>query len=79
MLCEHNGAKTFILKMPPGFDMEAHFHMYNEQHVVLEGEYIGDDVTYRKGAYRYIPRHTTHGPFRSKTGAKVLVIYDTMD
>ncbi len=79
VLCEHDGARTFILKLPAGFEMEAHSHMYNEQHLVLEGVYSGEDVAYQKGAYRYIPKHTNHGPFRSETGAEILVFYDTMD
>ncbi|MEJ2051123.1 MAG: cupin domain-containing protein [Calditrichota bacterium] len=79
ILSEHNGARTFILNLPPGFAMDAHSHMYNEQHLVLDGSYIGENVTYRKGAYRYIPKHTNHGPYRSETGVTLLIIYDTMD
>jgi hypothetical protein len=35
LLREHGSAKTFLLKLPAGFDMEAHAHMATEQHFVL--------------------------------------------
>ena len=69
-------AKTLILKLPPGFDMEPHSHLWNEQHLVLDGSYISEDKAYDKGAYRFIPTHTNHGPFYSKDGALVLVIWN---
>lgn len=79
VLAEHEGRKTFILKLPTGFDMEPHSHIFNEQHLVLKGSYLSEDVICRKGAYRYIPKHTNHGPFRSESGATILVIYDSLD
>ena len=78
MLKEENSKKTFLLKLPGGFRMDAHSHTaVSEQHFVLEGSYGGDGKTYRKGSYRFISRGTTHGPFTCAEGATILVIWDT--
>ena len=70
--------KTFLLKLPKGFDMEAHCHTaLTEQHFVLEGSYRSEGKTYRRGSYRFIPREVTHGPFTSEEGAVILVIWDS--
>lgn len=79
VLREENGKKTFLLQLPPGFQMEAHSHICNEQHLVLEGKYAAGDMVYDTGAYRCIPPHTDHGPFRSEDGAVILVIWDSAD
>lgn len=71
-----NGAKTILLKLPAGFHMDSHTHIYNEQHVVLEGEYESEGKTFPSGTYRLVPAHKDHGPFTSKTGAVILVIWD---
>jgi len=76
VLRESDKEKTFILNLPPGFDMESHSHVCNEQHLVLDGSYISDNMAYDKGAYRYIPEHTSHGPFYSEDGAVILIIWD---
>ena len=76
ILREANGTKTFLLNIPQGFDMEAHSHTGPEQHFVLDGEYQIDNKIYNKGFYCYIPGGVTHGPFTSKSGAIILVIWD---
>jgi len=73
---EPGGGRTFLLKLEKGFDMEGHSHNSVEQHLVLQGEYESEGKVYKKGTYRYIPKHTTHGPFKSSKGATVLVIWD---
>lgn len=75
-LREENGGKTILLKMPKGFHMEAHTHVYNEQHLVLEGQYESEGDVFSSGTYRFIPAHKNHGPFTSQSGAIVLVIWD---
>lgn len=75
-LRDENGAKTMLLKLPRGFQMKSHTHIYNEQHLVLEGEYESEGDVYPSGTYRLIHAHKNHGPFTSKTGAIVLVIWD---
>jgi anti-sigma factor ChrR (cupin superfamily) len=67
---------TMLLRMPPGFQMDAHCHTTTEQHFVLEGEYISEGKSYGPGTYRLVPAGATHGPFTSEKGAEVLVVYD---
>lgn len=66
--------RTFLLKMAPGWMMNAHSHVYTELHYVLEGEYESQDQVYPVGSLRIIPAHTDHGPFTTMKGAVVLVI-----
>ena len=68
--------KTFLRKIRKGFKMEGHSHTAVEQHFVLQGEYESEGKIYKAGTYRLIPKHKTHGPFKSSTGAVVLVIWD---
>ncbi|MDZ7623716.1 MAG: cupin domain-containing protein [Ignavibacteriaceae bacterium] len=78
VLRDENGAKTILLKLPAGFHMDSHTHIYNEQHVVLEGEYESEGKIFPSGTYRLVPAHKDHGPFASKSGAVILVIWDTI-
>jgi len=68
-------AKTVLLKLPPGFEMTAHSHMYTEHHFVVEGLYESQGKKFMAGTYRVIPKHMDHGPFRSANGALVLIIW----
>ncbi len=77
-LRDEKGFKTVLLKLPKGFYMDSHTHIYNEQHIVIEGEYESENMLYGSGAYRFIPAQKNHGPFSSKAGAVVLVIWDKM-
>lgn len=69
-------SKTVLLKLPQDFVLSSHTHVYNEQHLILEGEYESEGVKYHSGTYRFIPAHKDHGPFTSKSGAVILVIWD---
>jgi len=68
--------KTFLRKIRKGFKMEGHSHTTVEQHFVLQGEYESEGKVCKAGTYRLIPKHKTHGPFKSSTGAVILVIWD---
>jgi quercetin dioxygenase-like cupin family protein len=69
--------RSILLRLPAGFRMEAHSHTGCEQHYVLEGSYeVGDEV-YGPGTYRYIPPHTDHGPFSSREGAVLFVVWES--
>jgi hypothetical protein len=68
--------KTFLRKIKRGFKMEGHSHTTVEQHIVLKGVYESEGRVYNAGTYRLIPKHKTHGPFKSSTGAVILVIWD---
>jgi anti-sigma factor ChrR (cupin superfamily) len=67
---------TVILKIGEGFEMEAHSHMGTEQQLVLEGEYESEGRRHQAGSYRLIPERASHGPFRAKKGAVILVLWD---
>lgn len=79
ILRKEGESQTFLLKLPAGFDMEAHSHIATEQHFVLEGEYESGNKKYGPGTYRIIPARSNHGPFVSEHGATVLVIWDLME
>ncbi len=76
ILRDGNSAKTILLKLPKGFRIESHTHIYNEQYFVLEGEYESEGKIFSSGTYRFIPAHKNYGPFTSKTGAIILIIRD---
>jgi hypothetical protein len=73
---EPGEGKTFLRKIRKGFKMEGHSHTTVEQHFILQGEYESEGKVYKSGTYRLIPEHKTHGPFKSSTGAVILVIWD---
>lgn len=78
VLRDEDGGKVVLLKLHPGFRMDAHSHTaILEQHLVLEGGYESGGKYYGQGSYRLIPGGTSHGPFTSEKGAIVLVIWDT--
>ncbi|MFC1661531.1 cupin domain-containing protein [Gemmatimonadota bacterium] len=76
VLRDEGGMRLILLKLPPGFRMEAHTHMFGEQHYVLEGEYETGGKEYGPGTYQYIPAHTDHGPYTSRDGAAILLIWE---
>jgi anti-sigma factor ChrR (cupin superfamily) len=76
VLREENGLRTILLKLPKGFYMAPHSHVVTEQNFVLEGEYINNGKVFKKGSYQIFAPHDEHGPFESKEGALVLVIWD---
>ena len=76
ILRDEDGARAILLKIPAGFDLEGHTHTCTEQHYVLEGEYEAEGRTYGSGTYQLIPAHTSHGPYTSKKGAVIFVIWD---
>ena len=78
-LRDEEGAKTVLLKIPKGFHMESHTHVCNEQHLILDGEYEIEGQAYSSGTYRFIESHKDHGPFTSKTGAMILVVWDKIN
>lgn len=75
-LRDEDGAKTILLKMPAGFRMELHSHITSEQNFVLKGAFTYQGITYHEGSYQHFNAHEDHGPYYSKDGALVLVIWD---
>jgi len=76
LLRDQDGFKTILLKLSQGFYMAPHSHLSAEQHLILRGEYISEGKVYRAGTYQKFDAHEEHGPFESKSGALVLVIWD---
>ena len=72
-----NNPMTVLLKLPPGFAMDSHSHVFEEHHFVLEGEYVSMGQHYRSESYRVIPAHMEHGPFRSENGAIILIVWES--
>lgn len=79
VLRNERGMRVILLKLPPGFRMNAHTHIFAEQHFILEGEYEFGGKEYGPGTYQYIPAHTDHGPYTSRDGAVVLVVWEGSD
>jgi anti-sigma factor ChrR (cupin superfamily) len=67
--------RTILLKIPSGWKMNRHGHNYTEQHYVLEGVYESEGLTYPAGSFRVIPKGVDHGPYKTITGAVILVSY----
>ncbi|MGC9470073.1 MAG: cupin domain-containing protein [Bacteroidales bacterium] len=76
VLRDEKGAKTILLKLPEGFYMAPHSHVTTEQHFLIDGEYISEGKTFLSGTYQKFDAHETHGPFESKKGALILVVWD---
>ena len=75
-LRDEDSGKTILLKIKKGFKMSYHSHIYTEQHFVLDGMYTTDSIEYPRGSYQIFYSHEEHGPFESKEGALILVIWD---
>ena len=69
--------RAALVRMEAGVDIGAHTHEHAENHYVLEGLYESQGREYPAGSYRFIPKHTHHGPFRSHGGALVLVVWES--
>ena len=72
---DENG-KTILLKFPAGFYMDPHSHITTEQHFIIDGEYLSRGKKYPAGSYQIFSVGEEHGPFESKEGALILVVWD---
>ena len=75
---DENKGKTILLKLPEGFYMAPHSHITAEQHFVLEGEYQSGGESYPAGSYQIFSSGEEHGPFESKKGALILIMWDSL-
>jgi anti-sigma factor ChrR (cupin superfamily) len=77
VLSQGGGAvpRSILLRLPPEWNMEAHSHRYTELHFILEGAYESDGEVFNTGTFRVIPKEVEHGPFVSRQGATVLIIW----
>jgi anti-sigma factor ChrR (cupin superfamily) len=76
VLREDGEVRTILLKLPPGFRLERHSHLFGEQHFVLRGGYEAGGNTYGPGTYQHVPAHADHGPYSSRDGAEILVVWE---
>ncbi len=67
--------RTILLKIPPGWRMEAHSHLNTELHYILQGEYESQGKTYQAGTFCVIPKEVKHGAYSTKTGATIMVTW----
>lgn len=75
VLRDDDSGRTIILKIPKDFKMDDHCHIKNEQHFILKGQYEINGKVYSQGTYQLIHSNMTHGPFTSKTGAEILIVW----
>lgn len=73
---EQGGARTLLLRLPPGGEISPHSHLGVVQHYVLEGEYETEGETFGAGTYRLLPKHADVATISTETGAVILMIYD---
>ena len=76
VLRDEGDVRSLLLKIPAGFRMNAHTHTTSEQHFILEGGYETSGWEFGPGTYHYLPAQKNHGPYISKNGAVVLVIWE---
>ena len=72
---KEQGITAILLKLEPGWKMSEHGHVLTEIHYVLEGEYESQGKTFSAGTFRVIPKEASHGPFSSRNGATILVLW----
>jgi metal-sulfur cluster biosynthetic enzyme len=79
ILRDDNGCKTVLLKLPENFYMSPHSHITTEQHIVIKGDYTSQGKYFPEGSYQIFFKGDEHGPFESKNGALILVIWDPIN
>lgn len=72
----HGGAKTMLVRLPPGGRIEPHTHLGVVQHYVVEGEYHTNGRTFETGSYRLLPKNANVAPITTHNGVTILIIYD---
>jgi hypothetical protein len=70
------GARTLLVRLPPGGEISPHSHLGVVQHYVLEGEYETEGELFGIGTYRLLPKHANVGTISTEKGAVILMIYD---
>ena len=73
---EQGGARTILVRLPPGGTIQAHCHLAPVQHFLLGGDYELEGESYDAGAYQLFPAHAELGEITSKQGALLLIVFD---
>ena len=63
------GLVSYLVKLSPGFVMEAHDHPFDEECLMLKGELSIGSLTLRAGDFHFAPQGIPHGIIRSQHGA----------
>lgn len=71
-----DGARTMLVRLPPGGEIVPHTHMAAVQHCVVEGQYETQGKVFETGSYRLLPKHGDVAPISTRTGVTILMIYD---
>lgn len=66
---ESTGLASYLVKLSPGFVMEAHDHPFDEECLMLEGELSIGSLTLHAGDFHFAPRGIPHGVIRCQHGA----------
>jgi hypothetical protein len=72
------GARTMLVRVPPGGQIMPHSHMASVQHYVLEGDYETEGKTCSAGTYRFLPKDAEVAPISTRSGVTMLMIYDSI-
>ena len=67
--------RTILLKIPPGWSMDAHSHLNTELHYILEGQYESQGRKFSAGTFCVIPKEVRHGSYSTKIGATILITW----
>jgi len=67
--------RTILLKIPPGWRMEAHSHLNTELHYIIDGEYESQGEKFLPGTFCVIPKEVRHGGYSTASGATILVTW----
>ncbi|MFZ5981350.1 MAG: cupin domain-containing protein [Candidatus Zixiibacteriota bacterium] len=67
--------RAILLKIPPGWSMDAHSHLNTEMHYILEGQYESQGKKFPAGTFCVIPKEVKHGAYSTKSGAIILVTW----
>ena len=70
------GARTLLVRLPPGGEISPHSHIGPVQHYVVEGEYETEGELFAAGTYRLLPKHADVETISTEKGAVILMIYD---
>jgi hypothetical protein len=71
---QNEGHWVHVLRVPPGYYSEAHFHDYDQFQVVIEGsvDMAGEILT--PGSVHYTDARTPYGPFRAGPDGLTMMI-----
>jgi hypothetical protein len=71
---QDEGHWVHVLKVPPGYTSEAHFHDYDQFQVVIEGSVDMAGEILIPGSVHYTDAKTPYGPFRAGPDGLTMMI-----